>query len=113
MGSTVVKPADWTVTGVSGADTAQTLTKAAASGASRHFVTHISVSFGAATETATGVLVQLEMNDVVKMSWYATNDLVVDFTHPLEGSAGDTVQLVIGQGGTSVVSIGNLAGFTL
>jgi len=53
------------------------------------------------------------MNDVVKMSWYVTNDLVVDFTSPLEGLAGDTVQLVIGQGGTSVVSIGNLAGYTL
>jgi len=113
MGSQVAKPADWIESGVSDADTAQTLTKAAPSGAGRHFVTHISVSFGAAAETATGILVQLEMNDVVVMSWYVTNDLVIDFVSPLEGKAGDTVQLVIGQGGTSVVSIGNMAGFTL
>lgn len=106
------KPADWIETGVSGADTAQTLTKAAVSGL-RHYITHISVSFGAAAETATGILVQLEMNDVVVMSWYVTNDLVVDFASPLEGKAGTTTQLVIGQGGTSVVSIGNMAGFTL
>ena len=117
MSGGVVRPrsADWTATGVSAANTAQTITKAAADGANRHFLTHVSASFGAAAETATGVLIQLERNDVVIMSWYHadTAPLVVDFTHPIEGSAGDTFQLVIAAGGTSVVSIGNMAGYTV
>ncbi len=107
-----VRSADWFETGVSSANTAQTITKAAPSGAGRHFLTHVSASFGAAAETATGILVQLERNDVVIMSWSVTNDLSIDFTHPIEGQAGDTFQLVIGAGGTSVVSYGNMAGYT-
>lgn len=107
------KPADWIEHGTSSANTAQTLTKAAPSGANTPYVTHISVSFGAAAETATGILVQLEFNDVVVMEWYVTNDLVVDFTYPLQGTTGATVQLVVAAGGTSVVSEANMAGFVI
>lgn len=107
------KPADWIEHGTSSANTAQTLTKAAPSGAGIVYLTHISVSFGAAAETATGILVQLEMNDVVVMEWYVTNDLVIDFSQPLQGKAGDTMQLVVAAGGTSVVSQANMAGFVV
>lgn len=113
MGSAVLKPANWRVTGTSSANSAQTITKAAASGASRHFVTHLSVSFGAAAETATGVLVELKLNSSTVMSWYVTNDLVIDFASPIEGLAGDNVQVTVAAGGTSVVSIANIAGYTL
>jgi len=107
------KPADWIETGVSSANAAQTVTKAAADGANRHFVTHLSVTFGAAAETATGVLVQLKINNAVVMSWYVTVQMFIDFSAPIECSAGDTVAVTVAAGGTSVLSAVNMAGYTL
>lgn len=113
MGSNVIRSADWRASGTSSANTAQTITKAAASGAGRHFITHVSASFGAGTVTATGVLVELKINSTTVMSWYVSSvPLDVNFTHPIEATAGDNVQLTIGAGGASVVSVGNIAGYT-
>lgn len=109
------KPADFIVHGTSGANAAQTITKAAPSGAGTIYITHITVSFGAAAETATGILVQLEFDDVVVMEWYTANSnpMTIDFTYPLRGTAGATAQLVVAAGGTSVVSQANMAGFVI
>lgn len=107
--------------GTSEANTAKTITVAAVAGKS-HYVTSFEVVIKAAaavtdidivlTQDAAGTPVVL-WSTVIGAAAAVGTRAFVSFPQPIKVTAGKTVDLVIDAGGASVVTVGNVAGFTL
>ena len=111
----------WTVTGVSGANAAQTITRAAVAGAS-HYITAFEVSTrGGDVAADINILLQEDAAGAPVTHWqevigtFAVSGSRVGLvlSRPIRLTAGMTADLVVGAGGAGVVTVANLQGFTL
>ncbi len=111
----------WTLTDVSSANTAKTITKAAVAGKS-HYITAIEVSIKGAdaasdidavlTEDAAGTPIAL-WQEVIGTYAVAGSRCGIVFNKPIKLTANKSADLVVDAGGASVVTVLNMQGFTL
>jgi hypothetical protein len=106
----------WTATGTSDANTAKTITKAAAAGY-KHVVTSFEVVIRGAAAGA-DISVALKDGSTVKWQTYLGVGAVrgertgMVFAHGIEMSTNSAVTLVVGAGGASVITELSMAGRT-
>jgi len=108
----------WTETDSSSANTAQTITHAAEAG-KRHYVTaYLVVLRGAAAGNDIRIEIRDEDDNVLWDDYIGSGAprgerVGMVFASPLEGPEGKAVKLVAAAGGTSAITTGNLAGYTV
>ena len=105
---------NWTETGSSSANSAVTVTHAAAT-STQHFVSDVTVSFRGAS-AGNDIRVEIRDGSTVKWDTYidAVRGLVLQehFSSPIEISTGAAVNVVVAAGGSSVIATVNVGGYS-
>lgn len=103
----------WTEVGTSAANAPVTVTHAAEPGLA-HQVTHIQAAFD--VPPTTGSIIELQEGPAfTTILWHSfvSDDIYVDFSHPIEVNLGAAVRLVLNAGGAGVIGKITLAGYTV
>ncbi len=107
----------FTKTATSAANTAQTITQDAEAGKS-HYITAIEVSIigAAAVNTINAVLKEdttAVWSEIIELGASRGTRTGISLSFPIKITTGKAANLVIDAGGASVVTIGNITGYTL
>ena len=92
-------------------DAIVTATRAApGSGALSHYITSISGSFSAAVS---GAKLELKQGSTVLATWHVYNEFLLVLPSPIKLAPGTVANLVMAAGGSAVVGVVDMTGYTL
>ena len=80
------------------------------SGAQAHYITSVSGTYSAAVA---GGKLELKQGSTVKATWYVHNQFALTFDSPIKLDPGTVANLVMAAGGSAVVGVANMTGYTL